>query len=280
MGDLAASSGARAPDLSGARTPDFFIVGHSKCGTTALTRMVAAHPEIHIPVKEPGYFAPELRSRFRRARSKRRTDSLEGYLSLFGSALPGQRVGEGTPSYLRSPSAAARIAELRPDARIIAIFREPVGFCARCICSSCTTTPRPRRTSAGRSSSSRSGARASACRGSRRCPRRCSTRMRSATRSSCAASTRRSPPEQVLVLIYDDLRADNEATVREVWRFLDVDDSYPVQAVELAPLRPLRAQRLFQLWRVSRAARSDVPALGRLVRGAGRSKHDESSNRA
>ncbi len=32
------------------------------------------------------------------------------------------------------------------------------------------------------------------------------------------------PPEQVLVLIYDDFRADNEATVRSVLRFLGVDE--------------------------------------------------------
>ena len=33
------------------------------------------------------------------------------------------------------------------------------------------------------------------------------------------------PPEQVLVLIYDDFRRDNEATVRTVLRFLEVDDT-------------------------------------------------------
>ncbi len=40
------------------------------------------------------------------------------------------------------------------------------------------------------------------------------------------------PREQVLVLIYDDFRADNDGTVREVLRFLGVDDAVQLEAVE------------------------------------------------
>ena len=47
------------------RTPDFFIVGAPKCGTTALASWLRAHPELFLaPVKEPNYFcfdAPGLR---------------------------------------------------------------------------------------------------------------------------------------------------------------------------------------------------------------------------
>src|SRR5437763_1909179 len=45
------------------------------------------------------------------------------------------------------------------------------------------------------------------------------------------------PREQVLVLIYDDFRADNEGTVREVLRFLGVDETYPVAITDLNPTR-------------------------------------------
>ena len=37
-------------------------------------------------------------------------------------------MGEGSASYLRSPQAAGRIAAARPDARIMAILREPASF--------------------------------------------------------------------------------------------------------------------------------------------------------
>ena len=38
--------GARRREL---RLPDFFIVGHPKCGTTALYEMLRRHPQIYMP---------------------------------------------------------------------------------------------------------------------------------------------------------------------------------------------------------------------------------------
>ncbi len=85
-------------------------------------------------------------------------------------------------------------------------------------------------------------------------------------------------PEQVLVLIYDDFRADNEATVRRVLRFLEVDDRLPVLVREANPSVRLRSQRLDELVHsvsvgrgpLSRAAKASVKALAprRLRRGA------------
>ncbi|HEV3034665.1 MAG TPA: hypothetical protein VGX72_07735, partial [Solirubrobacteraceae bacterium] len=53
--------------------------------------------------------------------------------------------------------------------------------------------------------------------------------------------------EQVLVLIYDDFRRDNEATVRQVLRFLDVDDTVAVQATDANPTVGMRSQRMDDL---------------------------------
>src|SRR5271154_3130555 len=112
------------------RLPDFFIVGHSKCGTTALCEMLRLHPQVHMPVKEPRFFVPELRSRYWRpaASRRKRPHTLDGYRALFSGARPEQRIGEATPEYLRSREAARRIAEVAPDARIVAVLREPASF--------------------------------------------------------------------------------------------------------------------------------------------------------
>ncbi len=67
------------------------------------------------------------------------------------------------------------------------------------------------------------------------------------------------PPEQVLVLIYDDFRADNEGTVRRVLRFLDVDDTLPVPPVELDTLRTPRYVWLDQVMRASAMVRRTPP---------------------
>src|ERR1700742_2821039 len=106
------------------RLPDFFVVGHPKSGTSALFQMLREYPRIHMPRKEPSYFVPEFRS----TRSTRYSRGIEEYLSLFDGATPEQLIGEATTSYLFSEKAAERIAQVQPQARIIAILREPASF--------------------------------------------------------------------------------------------------------------------------------------------------------
>jgi hypothetical protein len=57
------------------------------------------------------------------------------------------------------------------------------------------------------------------------------------------------PREQVLVLIYDDFRADNEATIRRVLRFLEVDDATPIEAIDVNPTVHVRSVRVNDLVR-------------------------------
>jgi hypothetical protein len=111
-----------AVDVALGRTPDFFIVGQPKCGTTALYEMLRRHPEIYMPdVKEPHFFVNDVRYRHAPA-------TLDDYLQLFADAGPEQRIGEASVFYLWSRNAAHDIAEMEPRAKIIAILREPVGF--------------------------------------------------------------------------------------------------------------------------------------------------------
>jgi hypothetical protein len=77
------------------------------------------------------------------------------------------------------------------------------------------------------------------------------------------------PSEQVLVLIYDDFRADNEGTLRRVLEFLGVNAAAPMATLEANPSVEVRAVRSDQLIRrvreghsaPARAARSAVRAL-------------------
>jgi hypothetical protein len=225
------------------RTPDFFIVGHQKCGTTALYMMLSAHPQIFMPdVKEPWFFALELRSRFGAPGSPSRPVTLEAYLSLFADAAPGQRVGEASPQYIRSETAARQIAQLRPDARIIAILRElHLQLVATHI------------------ESEKDFVKAisleDARRRGKRIPRR-SVSPQSLLYSDhvrYVEQLRRYhdvfAPEQVLVLIYEDFRADNEAIARRVLRFLEVDDTGPIEQVEPNATVRVRSRRLYDLVR-------------------------------
>src|ERR1700681_3498814 len=95
-----------AAHASERRVPDFFIVGHHKCGTTALYQMLRRHPQIYMPeLKEPRFFASDLRALLGGVPGGL-PQTYEEYLALFDPAEPQQRVGEASPSYLRSAVAA------------------------------------------------------------------------------------------------------------------------------------------------------------------------------
>lgn len=101
--------------------PNFFIVGAPKCGTTALYEYLRPHPNIYMPrLKEPHFFAKDLGT-------YPAVKSLDHYTRLFAEATEQHlRVGEASVYYLRSSVAIPNIRQFNPDARIIAMFRNPV----------------------------------------------------------------------------------------------------------------------------------------------------------
>jgi hypothetical protein len=71
--------------------------------------------------------------------------------------------------------------------------------------------------------------------------------------------------DQVLVLIYDDFRRDNEQVVRRVLRFLDVDDGNPVELLNANPTILIRSQQLDELVHAVSVGRG---AYSRVAKGA------------
>jgi Sulfotransferase family len=274
----AAIEHAAPTDVSRARVPDFFIVGHAKCGTTALYEMLKRHPQIYMPEykqgwgKEPWFFSrdnphPQTSGERSVAFTGRRQMTLDEYLSLFANATPEQRIGEASTSYLWSRSAAGRIAALRPDAKIIAILREPASFLrslhfqllvnhheSEIDFRKAVALDEPRREGLHIPSHSY-------------WPQALiySDRVRyvEQLRRYHAAF----PPEQVLVLIYDDFRSQNEATVRRVLHFLDVDDGHQVEAVEANPTITLRSTWINDMRRSLRAGQGPI---FKVVKGTGK----------
>jgi Sulfotransferase domain len=246
-GQAAEEASRATPRGDASRSPDFFIVGQPKSGTTALHEMLRRHPQIFMPEsKEPWFFADELHERTP-PRPGGTPTTLEEYLSLFERAAPEQRIGEASPMYLWSKTAAAGIARLRPDARIIAILREPASFLRSLhlqFVEIYVETESDLRKAVALEALRREG---------REIPRY--TYWPSALMYSehvrYVEQLRRYhelfPSEQVLVLIYDDFRRDNEATVREVLRFVEVDDQQPIEVMEANPTVHVRSQRLNEL---------------------------------
>ena len=106
-----------------AARPNFFIVGAPKCGTTALYEYLRPHPHIFLPrLKEPHFFAKDLGT-------YPAVKTPEAYAALFADATARHlRVGEASVYYLRSSTAIPNIREYNPDAKLIAMFRNPVDM--------------------------------------------------------------------------------------------------------------------------------------------------------
>jgi len=116
------------------RLPNFFLVGTGKAGTTSLHRYLQQHPQIYMsPVKEPCYFASEIRrealstpfQKHIRHRPGRLATDRDTYLALFESANGHPAVGEASAAYLWSETAAGNIYAEVPDARIVIMLRDP-----------------------------------------------------------------------------------------------------------------------------------------------------------
>ncbi len=261
------------------RVPDFFIVGQPRSGTTALYEMLRWHPEIFMTdPKEPLFLANDLRQRFRRSRlGLRRTrveeylatlpTTMDEYLALFEAATPDQQLGEASVLYLFSRSAAASIQELNPASRIIVIFREPASFLRSYHLLNLQTGQEnePNLIKAIALEDERA-----------RRPPRGSYRPQELLYSRHVSYTEQLRryhaafhPEQVLTLIYDDYRTDNERTVRRIFDFLGVDYSVPITSIDANTTVALRSHLLddvvdrFSVGRgpISRRVKSGIKAF-------------------
>ncbi len=227
------------------RLPDFFVIGPPKSGTTALYEMLRQHPEIYMSkVKEPRFFASDLPSSFQR-HSDVPPLTYEDYLALFADARPDQRAGEASTAYIWSATAAQRIAQAQPGARLISILRDPASFVRsmhlQLLQIRIETEPDLRR--------------AVALEDARREGRELPSKMTRwpqvllyTERARYLEQLRRYQEafraDQLLVLIYDDFRSDNQATLAEVLRFLDVDDRVDIELTEANPTVRVRSARL------------------------------------
>jgi Sulfotransferase family len=115
--------------------PDFLVIGAPKGGTTALHAVLAQHPELYLSaVKEPKYYLcdgrPPPRSTQRGPGDAHSAQEWiwreREYSALFDVAPAGRLTGESTPFYLYDTAAHARMAADIPNAKLIAILRDPV----------------------------------------------------------------------------------------------------------------------------------------------------------
>ena len=106
-------------------TPNFFIVGTPKSGTTSLFHYLQEHPEVFLPeLKEPHFFScPEVKNTYYKTKI---VDSKQEYLDLYQERESYKAVGDLSSSYLFNKETPKRIHQFNPYAKIIIVLRNPV----------------------------------------------------------------------------------------------------------------------------------------------------------
>ncbi|MEM9214568.1 MAG: sulfotransferase [Cyanobacteria bacterium P01_F01_bin.150] len=118
--------------------PNFLIIGVQKAGTSSIYEYLKQHPDVYMsPLKETNFLSRDWsleepdkqKQRNERLRNQGRReciDSIEKYRELFDGVTTETAIGEASPNYLFRPQAIAQIKKYVPEAKLIAILRNPV----------------------------------------------------------------------------------------------------------------------------------------------------------
>lgn len=221
-GEEGSTSAAAAPSVQ--LLPNFLILGAQKAGTTALYYALSKHPEVFTSaVKEPRYFTDEAKALADAAGpgdgETRMTTSREEYEELFAEAGSAIARGEASPSYLYDPDAPAKIKRLIPDAKLIAILRNPVERAYSNFLYLVREGREPLH-DFGAALAEEEGRRSNGW----------STAWCYKDKGFYGEQLERYfahfEPEQIRCYLYEDYNEDPETTVKDVYRFLGVDDSF------------------------------------------------------
>jgi hypothetical protein len=112
--------------------PEFLVIGAAKSGTTSLYEYLRQHPQVFMSlIKETNFFAlngkkPVFAGPDRDFFNHESIYRLEDYKRLFDGRTEEIVAGEASPRYLFTSSTARRIRDFIPEAKLVAILRNPV----------------------------------------------------------------------------------------------------------------------------------------------------------
>ena len=206
--------------------PNFLIIGAAKCGTTALYDYLDQHPQIYMsPFKEPKFFALEgekLDFRGPAAEwgiNRAQYTDIEAYRDLFKDASGERARGEASTLYLYSPKAPGRINHYVPNVKLVAVLRNPVERAYSAYLHMVRDSREPL------------GDFAQALRVEEaRIAENWAPVYHYKHRGFYYAQLKRYfdafDRDRIRVYLYEDLRSDPAGMVQDIFRFLEVDDSF------------------------------------------------------
>jgi hypothetical protein len=213
-------SGVRAPIRE--RLPTFLIIGAARSGTTSLYHYLHQHPDVWMSQeKEPAFFAMQARPEdpqlapLRSARGA--VTTLEAYCRLFAEARVDQARGEASVVYMYLEGVAESIARDLPAAKLVAILRNPADRAYSAFLHLRRNGTEPLRDFA-------EALRVEAQRVQAHCPPWFRYRDRGFYHRQLRRYYDVFPRERIRVYLYEELTSDPDALLRDLYRFLGVDE--------------------------------------------------------
>ncbi len=193
--------------------PNFLIIGAMKCGTSSLHHYLGEHPQIQkLPaMKETNFFSGPPDG-IPYPVGSRRIESLDAYERLFDDTFEVR--GEASPCYALYPrrkGVPERIKALIPDAKLIYLVRDPVARTVSQYHFSVSVEHERRSLQDALHSLSDPNSLYT-------CPGLYAAQLDRYLRNF--------PQEKILVVDQADLLSQRQATMREIFAFLSVDDSF------------------------------------------------------
>lgn len=222
--------------------PNLFLIGAPKCGTTAIAEYLSERQDVFFSKpKEPLFWCPDLGTEPHALRAA----SLAEYEGLFAAADPARHriIGEGTTSYLRSPAAIRDSDSYAPEAKYIAILRNPVDVAhAFHMEQLYTGLEKEQDFGTAWADQDRREAEWDAAQDNR--PDSLLYRRIASFAGQIEALFARIPAERRMVLIYDDFRDDPRAVWLQILDFLGLEDD---GRTDFSPRNAAHAQRFPRL---------------------------------
>jgi hypothetical protein len=203
--------------------PNFLVIGAAKSGTSSLWLYLRQHPQIFLPYrKEPHFFSYEgavPNTQGPRDYVNQAITEWDAYGRLFAEVDGATAIGEVSPTYLQLPHVAARIKARLPGVKLIAILRDP----AERAFSAYMHLRRDGREPLADFMAALSAE-----------PERRAANWEPLWQyvqggfyhAQLAPYQQHFAPEQLCILLYDDLRSDPVGTMQSIFRFLSVDDTF------------------------------------------------------
>ncbi len=189
--------------------PNFLIIGDIKAGSTSLYFYLKQHPNVYMPadLKELRYFSFDKDNPYHIRAKSTRVRTFKEYQSYFGKCVDEKAIGEASPSYLRSPIAAKKIVKKLPDVKLIVSLRNPADRLYSSYMMSSRTAP------------------------TKGFDEHCFSADAAWIKANYYWSDLKRyydifDKEKIKVILFDELKENTLETIADLFRFLNVDDTF------------------------------------------------------